>query len=284
MKFIHLTDSHVIGGGRLLYGTDPARRLRLAVDSINAEHPDAAFVVHTGDITEWGNPDDFEAFAAEIRRLEVPIHLVLGNHDDAEAFAAEFPTVSCNEDGFVQSAFDTDVGRFILLDSTRPGSDAGAFCEDRCAWLRSELESTQGPVLLFMHHPPFKVGIHAMDNIMLQDAEAFYAVIKPHKSRIRHLFFGHLHRAVFGNWRGISYSCMRGLNHQVALDLTGRSEWVQGSLEGPAYGVVLLDEDSVTVHMHEFADSSPRFALDVPDPAENTRYKLSLRHEAYRDL
>lgn len=37
MKFIHLTDTHVIGEG-LLYGEDPGERLRLAVQSINTEH------------------------------------------------------------------------------------------------------------------------------------------------------------------------------------------------------------------------------------------------------
>lgn len=50
MKFIHLTDTHVIGKG-LLYGQDPAARLRAAVTSINTEHSDAAFVVLTGDMT-----------------------------------------------------------------------------------------------------------------------------------------------------------------------------------------------------------------------------------------
>ena len=41
MKFIHLTDTHVIGGGRRLFGADPARRLTLAVESINRDHADA---------------------------------------------------------------------------------------------------------------------------------------------------------------------------------------------------------------------------------------------------
>jgi hypothetical protein len=43
MKFIHLTDTHVIGGGRMLYGANPARWLARAGDSINTEHGDAAF-------------------------------------------------------------------------------------------------------------------------------------------------------------------------------------------------------------------------------------------------
>ncbi|WP_224380317.1 metallophosphoesterase [Roseovarius carneus] len=65
MKFIHLTDTHVIGSGDL-YGKDPAARLRAAVQSINAEHGDAAFVVLTGDMTHWGDPAAYARFSPEI--------------------------------------------------------------------------------------------------------------------------------------------------------------------------------------------------------------------------
>ena len=100
-----------------------------------------------------------------------------------------------------------------------------------------------------------------MDRIMLQDAEAFHNVISSYKARIRHLFFGHVHRAIFGNWRGISYSCMRGLNHQVALVLNGAVDRIAANFEPPAYGVVTLSDDQVTVHLHDFADRSERFFL-----------------------
>ena len=54
MKFIHLTDTHVISGNQTLYGASPLNRLELAVDSINAEHDDAEYVIITGDLTHWG--------------------------------------------------------------------------------------------------------------------------------------------------------------------------------------------------------------------------------------
>jgi 3',5'-cyclic AMP phosphodiesterase CpdA len=50
-KFIHLTDTHVIGGDDMLFGANPRRRLELAVESISMDHADAAFVVITGDLT-----------------------------------------------------------------------------------------------------------------------------------------------------------------------------------------------------------------------------------------
>ena len=260
MKFIHLTDTHVIGEGEL-YGQDPAARLRAAVDSINAEHGDADFVVLTGDMTNWGDAAAYARFSREIKNLYMPVHLMVGNHDDTAAFGAAFPKTPRDDTGFVQSGFDTLFGRFLLLDTKDPETHAGAYCPARQAWLDRELYQTDGPIVLFMHHPPFKTGIAAMDRIMLQDAEAFYDVIAPHKARIRHLFFGHVHRAIFCNWRGISYSCMRGLNHQVALELKGAADRIVANFEPPAYGVVTLSDDQVTVHLHDFSDGSDQFFL-----------------------
>ena len=260
MKFIHLTDTHVIGDG-LLYGNDPASGLRAAVASINAEHGDADFVVLTGDMTHWGDAAAYARFTREIKKLNMPVHLMVGNHDDTAAFVAAFPETPRDDNGFVQSGFDTPFGRFLLLDTKDQETHAGAYCPARQAWLDRELDQSDGPIVLFMHHPPFKTGITSMDRIMLQDAEAFYDVVAPHKSRIRHLFFGHVHRAIFGNWRGISYSCMRGLNHQVALELNGAADRIAANFEPPAYGVVLLSDEQITVHLHDFADRSDRFFL-----------------------
>lgn len=260
MKFIHLTDTHVIGEG-LLYGKDPAARLRAAVASINAEHGDADFVVLTGDMTHWGDAAAYARFTPEIKKLNMPVHLMVGNHDDTAAFGEAFPETPRDDNGFVQSGFDTPFGRFLLLDTKDPETHAGAYCPARLAWLDRELDQTDGPIVLFMHHPPFKTGIASMDRIMLQDAEVLHNVIASHKAHIRHLFFGHVHRAIFGNWRGISYSCMRGFNHQVALELNGAVDRIAANFEPPAYGVVTLSDYQVTVHLHDFADRSERFFL-----------------------
>jgi len=202
----------------------------------------------------------YARFVQEINKLTIPVHLMVGNHDDTPSLVQSFPDLPRDEHGFVQTAIETPFGRFLLLDTKAPDTSAGAYCQDRRTWLAHQLE-TPGPVFLFMHHPPFSVGIKAMDAIMLQDAEAFHQVIAPHKDRIRHLFFGHIHRPIWGTWRGISYSCMRGLNHQVALDLDAPAGRIKGNFEPPAYGVVLLSKDQVTIHMHDFTDNTPAFPL-----------------------
>lgn len=276
LKLIHLTDTHVIGGDALLYGSDPRRRLEQAVASINADHGDAELVVVTGDLTHWGDSDAYVAFARSIAGLSMPYVLMVGNHDNTPAFAASFPDARRDDDGFVQSAMQTSQGLMLFLDTSLPETHAGGYCARRRQWLGRQLETTDGPVLLFMHHPPFAVGIRGMDAIMLREAEAFWAVLSPHAHRVRHLFFGHLHRALCGNWRGISFSCLPALNHQVALDLKAGPDVVHGNLAPPAYGVVLADDDRILVHQHAFLDSSPHFTLGPPDGQDARDYALGM--------
>jgi hypothetical protein len=99
-----------------------------------------------------------------------------------------------------------------------------------------------------------------MDAIGLRDAEAFARVLAPHRQRVRHLFFGHVHRPISGSWLGVPFSTVRATNHQVALDLH-RSDAIPGSFEPPAYAVVLADDQQTLVHNHDFLDDSRRFTL-----------------------
>ena len=56
MKFIHLTDTHLVPAPRRLFALDPRARLTAAVADINRRHADAAMVAVTGDLTHWGEP------------------------------------------------------------------------------------------------------------------------------------------------------------------------------------------------------------------------------------
>lgn len=259
LKFIHLTDCHVTGDDGTVYGKRPADRLRAAIDSINMDHDNADFVVITGDLTHRGDDAAYEAFARELRRLCIPSHLLVGNHDDARAFGFQFPDTQRCENGFIQGSKRTPFGLCLFLDTSQKGSHNGEYCEKRRTWLRRVLRETDGPVMLFMHHPPFAIGIPDTDDSKLQDSEVFWQILEPQRARIRHIFVGHAHRAVFGNWKGISVSGMRGLNHQVMLDFDRTEGGQNGNFEAPAYGIVLADADQVMVHMHDFTDRSERF-------------------------
>ncbi len=260
LKFIHLTDTHLVARGENLYELNPALRIRAAIDSINSEHPDAAFVMITGDLAHWGEPMAYLALKEELQRLVVPVHLLIGNHDDRVAFRQSFPETATLGDAYIQYAFAAGGYRHIALDSNEPGVPWGVFCSERAHWLDEQLAGYPAPAFLYIHHPPFPVGIASMDRIGLRKADELRQVVMRHRSKIRHIFFGHLHRPLSGSWLGIPVSTLRGTNHQVALQL-GDSERIPGSHEPPQYGVVLASDEAVVVHFHDFGDRSARFEL-----------------------
>lgn len=284
MKFIHLTDTHVVGNGLAIYGANPAQRLALAVDSINRDHFDAEIVIITGDLTHWGEAAAYTSFLSEVTRLEMPFALMVGNHDDGSTLKEAVPNLPRDEYGFVQQVISTSVGPFILTDTKATTGHHGAYCADRLAWLDQQLESIEDPALLFMHHPPFDVGIASMDKIKMQDGDALLSVLERNRNKVRQLFFGHLHRMVAGNWHGFPISIMRGLNHQVRLDLTGDAKIIRGDLAQPAYGVVLVNDDSVISHMHTYLECSPQFDLHNLVEGDDREFALNMRHEGWEDF
>jgi Icc protein len=260
LKFIHLTDPHLVPGAALLYGRSPQSALREAVAHINAHHADAAFVAVTGDLAQSGAIDAYKDFRTIVGELAVPYHLALGNHDRRAAFAEIFPELLRPEQGFFQHVVRSEAGLCLFLDTLNEGTSAGVYCDARLAWLRSVLDSHRDDdVLVFMHHPPLDTGIGSMDRRGLAGRDALYKCFAAH-GKIRHIFFGHVHRPIHGTWKGIGYSCQRSTSHQV--DLVFESvEQTQASLEPPAYSVVLADDDQLRVHFCDFTDRSPRFDL-----------------------
>jgi 3',5'-cyclic AMP phosphodiesterase CpdA len=263
--FIHLTDTHLVAPGQRLYGLDPIERLELAVADIARRHGPgsalpASFAVITGDLTHYGDPESYQALGAALDRLPFPAHLLIGNHDDRAGFRAAFPAAAVDAAGFVQWALDADGMRLIALDTHTPAGHHGELCQTRLAWLAARLAEGNAPVLLFLHHAPLPVGIVAMDTLVLRQADALWDVLAPHRARLRHIFFGHLHRPISGSWRGIPLSTLRGTAHQVALDFLPRTN-VPGSHEPPAYAVVLADAANLVIHSHDYLDRSGTFIL-----------------------
>ena len=100
-------------------------------------------------------------------------------------------------------------------------------------------------------------------------------MIAPYRSRIRHLFFGHVHRPIFGSYGKIPFSTLRGTNHQVWFELDASATDHLASHEPPAYGVVLIDDANLVVHSHDFLDTSLRFPFEPPAGVDGRDYALN---------
>jgi 3',5'-cyclic AMP phosphodiesterase CpdA len=139
LKFIHLTDTHLVTPGQALYGTDPKWRLQRALAAINERHGDSRFMVVPGDLAHWGEPAAYGALSECLGQLRMPVHLLIGNHDDRAAFSTAFPAAPRDGNGFVQLALQTPAGLFVMLDTNEPGTHAGRLCTARLDWLAAAL-------------------------------------------------------------------------------------------------------------------------------------------------
>ncbi len=255
MKFVQITDTHMVPPGLRLWGLDPRARLEACVADINAHHKDAELCVITGDLAHKGQIEAYQAFRECISALKLPCHLMIGNHDDRETFRRAFPAAECDGHGFVQSVVETSAGRFVLTDTHEPGAGWGSYCERRRGWLKQRLdEAGDEPVYLFMHHLPFDVGIPCLDAIGQRDAAGIAELLAPYRN-IRYIFFGHVHRPIVGSWQGFPFSALRGTNHQVPFDLETVTP-VPKDQAAPAYAVVLLDDVQTVVHFHDYLEDS----------------------------
>ena len=250
VKIIHVTDTHLVRAGEQLHGLDPLDRFQRCVRSIQRSHADAHCVVMTGDIADRGELEAYRLFHREMRETGLPVYSILGNHDNRAVYREQFPDAAVDDNGYVQSIVPTPAGVFLLLDTLIEGSHGGSYCPLRQAWLAEQLHSYRDDsVFIFMHHPPFNLHLPCIDAIGLEEKLAFADLVASHNN-IRHLFFGHAHRALSGQWNGVSFSSLRGTNHQVGLDF--ERDTIAYVHEDPEYAVVFIDDDQIVVHTHSY--------------------------------
>ncbi|MFO6420052.1 phosphodiesterase [Hylemonella sp. W303a] len=242
---LQLSDTHIREPGRLAYGRiDTAPYLAEAVASIARlpQAPDA--VVVTGDLTDFGRAVEYEHLRALLAPLPMPVYLLPGNHDSREQMRTSFPDhpylgKGGNHD-FIQYSVPVGDLQLIVLDTVVPGASEGRLCSARLQWLETELaRHTSRPVVIALHHPPFRTLIGHMDDIGLREgAEALEAIVARHPN-VERVICGHLHRTIQVRFGGTIAATVPSPAHQVRLDLApdAASAWM---LEPPGFALHAL--------------------------------------------
>ena len=265
MKLIQLSDIHLTTAGATIGGRDPRRNFERALAHALRDHHDAELMAITGDLSDWGDRDDYVWLKSILDAFPIPTRLCIGNHDRRDVFLGVFP--DHGESGFVQSVQDTSAGRCLFLDTVEPQTHAGRYCDARQAWLEQQLLDHPGPFLLFMHHNPIPTHLGPMDQIGLLDGAAFRQIVGRHRDRIRHIFFGHCHLPLAGSVAGVPTTSLRGTNH-ASYPLFSETRLLCRSDLPEAYGVAFVGDDYVTVHMVEFGYTGDIRAEGSPDYKE----------------
>ena len=229
MKLVHVSDVHVHDAPIL--GSDPLARLSRVLAHVAEFHADAERLVITGDLTHEGHEADYRRLATMLAGAALPdslgVRLLIGNHDDRRNFARVFPDTPRTADGFVQSVDDTAAGRFVYLDTHRPGTHSGHLCTARLDWLDARLSEARRdgvPVWLFMHHNPIRVRVRNADDIGIVQLDELQSLLRANRDVVRHIFFGHCHYTLSGSVAGgIPFSAPRSEERRVGKEC--RSRW-----------------------------------------------------------
>jgi 3',5'-cyclic-AMP phosphodiesterase len=219
-----ISDPHIDGSDAaaeaLAAGVRAVHRLRPA--------PDAVLV--SGDLANSGAGDEYATVQELLAPLAMPVYLLPGNHDDPAALPA--PRV-----------FDVADVRLVVCDSTIPGRDEGRLDVE---WLEAQLGD--GPTLVAMHHPPFDIGMPAMDGISIAgpDREALAALLARSPQVLR-VVCGHTHRAAFATIGGCVATTCPGIHLTAKLEI-GR-EGFELVREPPAFALHVSVGGGLVTHI-----------------------------------
>lgn len=192
-------------------------RVGAAIDDLNESGVDV--VIQMGDITDKGEKEEFEAAAASLSRIEIPLVTMMGNHDvwsksegrltGIEYYPAHFGRAP---DGLI---VEREGIKLVVLDSVEHGASpfgpfdmvSGTFTDGaRGAIVRGALSHAQhdllaeiagpggGPALIFLHHPPqpFTSFPPIVFGLREEDSGRLHAVVD--SGNVWGIFAGHTHR------------------------------------------------------------------------------------------
>jgi 3',5'-cyclic AMP phosphodiesterase CpdA len=203
-RILQITDLHIAVPPRLVSNElNTYKLLEMAIDRILVDWeligPVDAVVV-TGDISDIGDIESYQAFRRQVERLPVPYYVIPGNHDLRESMHQCFrDMVYMPDSGKINWIRDLHDIRLVGLDTLVPKSSGGELSEDTLEFLVAALgEAPEKPTLIAMHHPPFLSGIRFMDEIGLQGIEQLEKILRSTKNDIR-IICGHLHGTIIGS-------------------------------------------------------------------------------------
>ncbi len=225
MLIAQISDTHIVAPGQKTLGVAAMdKNLTRVVDHINRLVPRPDIVLLTGDVTDDGDISSVRNAAAILARLDPPLLVIPGNHDDRDTLWSMFGAAACPSrvGDFLCHASDLAGLRLIGLDSTIPNASGGALCDTRLDWLEARLrERPDLPVLLYLHHPPLRIGVLETDEHPFIGATRFGDIVARHP-RIERILCGHVHLNTHSRWHGTIVSTAPGIGMQLGLDLTMR--------------------------------------------------------------
>lgn len=254
---IHISDTHLLAGDRLLGDAyDTRANLNAMLDRIEKVEGANALVI-TGDLTEFGETDAYRVLKQMVEpvaeRMRIPVIWIAGNHDERPEMRRDLLGEDYSQKA-IRHSFDLDGLRLIALDSTVPGWHHGRIDDEQLDWLRDKLrQPAPHGTILALHHPPLPSHVPMFDILELQNQKEFAEAIEG--SDVRAILAGHLHYSMSGSFAGVptfvaAASC-------YTMDVARPSRQINGMDAGQSFHLVHVYDDQVTSTVVPVAAADP---------------------------
>ncbi len=192
LRLIQITDTHVSDhADGMLHGVNTAQSLTAIVAQIRAREPRIDGILATGDLCHDGGIPAYRRLVQLLAPLHAPIYCLPGNHDALGIFACALKGPHVQSGGRLL----TGDWQLMFLDSAVPGAVHGHLRPAELARLDAALcEHPERHALICLHHQPVPVGSAWLDNFMLDNATALFAITDRHP-QVRGILWGHVHQA-----------------------------------------------------------------------------------------
>ncbi len=254
--FVWISDPHI--------GHGPAVK---AAEQWTAEiatlDPPPAFVVFTGDLTEFGSASDYRTLRRLTDGLPFPVRAVPGNHDGKWAPLSRYETFL----GPLCWGLDCEGVHIVGLNSSVQLRGEGAIGLEQLAWLTEDLRTLEPgtPIIVLLHHP---VG----DLTSLDDEQGLLDALGGHNVAL--ILSGHVHN-----------ESVRDVNGMRCV--TGEDPWG----EDASWYLVAVGEDRAVIRRKSVADAGytefaatdlrlrerPRLVIASPEAAATAAGDLAIR-------
>lgn len=184
MKIIQLSDSHIGRETDVTSGIDVRRNFEFLLEKVVKEKPD--LLVHTGDIC-YETPEEniYNWAKKKLITTNLPFSIIAGNHDDSAMMCNIFYQKPNIREYYYTLTFQNN--KLIFLDTCN-----GDMSDEQYYWLEIEIKSTNN-IIIFMHHPPIKMGVPFMDNKYAFKSSEKFCKLFDTITRPITIFCGHYH-------------------------------------------------------------------------------------------
>lgn len=255
LTFVQISDTHIspdpeYGKKRSSLGTQASASV--LVKAVNDLPFPVDFVLHTGDVAYDPDATAYQTAHEVLSQIRFPVYYIPGNHDHRLEMQRLLLGHAEPQPSFYYT-FEINGVQVICLDSNGPAEPPrGNIIPEQLAWLDALCDADdQRPLVVAVHHNALPVGSPWLDDYMrITNGEALHQTLLKARSRLRGVFFGHVHQNIQMYKDDILYTS--ALSSWCQFNSWPGSTDTVEDMSAPGFNVVSLTADQTFIRRWQF--------------------------------